>query len=360
MVKKIGKEVNCIVCNKKVHRADWQLNDGRKYIFCSNVCRNKWKLGKDLLTNEGRKKLEQKKGKIKGTNIPLPEKKCLFCKQQFSKSSIISYDVWKNTKYCSQECYLNSQKSIRNKILEEHNYECDKCGTKNNLQIHHNEYLYSNDIGHLSVLCIRCHTKLHNDLRNSDMSFRGSRKIKRAVMDILDALNIDKNDENFRNTPARVSRMYLEMCEGLNAEEEIKEILKTKFPSEYEGMVISKNIQVYSLCPHHLLPVKYTIHVGILFNKECIGLSKIPRLVELLAKRPVLQETLTQNITHIIDSNLATLGSICYIEGLHTCMQARGVKAIGTTAITTSATGKFLNPDKHKNPKDEFLFAIGK
>lgn len=252
----------------------------------------------------------------------------------------------------------NINKYRRKEVLNEHSNKCDKCGSSNSLIIHHDEYLYTDNNNHLSVLCTRCHAKLHKELRRCEDRFRGDYKIKRAILDILKALNIDASDENFRNTPSRISRMFHEMCEGLNAKDEIKEILRTKFPSTYEGMVISSNIEVWSLCPHHLLPVKYVINVGILFNKECIGLSKIPRLVELLSKKPVLQETLTQEITEIIDTHLQTLGSICIIEGMHTCMQARGVKANGTKVTTSSCTGKFLNPDKHKNPKEEFLSLI--
>ncbi len=258
-----------------------------------------------------------------------------------------------------QKSTLNlSSPIIKKEILKEHNNQCNRCGNSKKLIIHHNSYLYTADKEHLSVLCIKCHGQLHKELRKKEDFFKGDNTIKRAMIEILKALNININDENFRNTPARVSRMYKEMCEGLFADNEIKEILKTKFPSEYEGMVTSQNIEVYSLCPHHFLPVKYKIHVGIIFNKECIGLSKIPRLVSLLAKKPVLQETLTQEITKILDTNLKTLGSICVVQGIHTCMQARGIKALGSSIITSSATGKFLCPDKNKNPKEEFLTLI--
>lgn len=271
---------------------------------------------------------------------------------------------WKENpknKQMKQKSLLNlSSPILKKQILNEHDNKCDKCGSTKKLVIHHNDYLYNSDISHLSVLCKKCHGQLHKELRRKEDFFKGDNTIKRATIEILKALKIDVKDENFRNTPARVSRMYQEMCEGLFAEEEIKEILKTKFPSTYEGMVTCQNIEAWSLCPHHLLPVKYNIYVGILFNKECIGLSKIPRLIELLAKKPVLQETLTQEITYIIDKNLKTLGSICIVDGVHTCMQARGVKATGSSVITSSATGKFLNPDKHKNPKGEFLDIIRK
>lgn len=242
------------------------------------------------------------------------------------------------------------------KVIKE--VKCNRCGKKGKLQAYYSDNLYIGESSYTILLCDKCYIKLCNEVRKKEKFFRGDDRIKKAVTEILDVFGLDKKDENFRNTPTRVSRMYMEMFEGLNSKEEVKEILRTKFPSTYEGMVISKDINVYSMCPHHLLPVKYEIHVGILFNKECIGLSKIPRLVELLAKRPVLQETLTQEITHLIDKNLKTLGSICIINGVHSCMQARGVKATGTSIITSSVTGKFLNPDKHKNPKEEFLKVI--
>lgn len=307
---------------------------------------------------------------------------CLMCKKEFIHNTGKS-----RGKFCSVKCSLDYQKTnldykkekqlsklkslgktegsnYRNKALIHHNYTCQRCNKsfdKKDLVIHHIDgQHWNNEIENLVVLCKPHHDKLHRGMKKKVSLYTGEVSVKNAIGVILKALKLDLTSPDYLDTPNRVARVYKEMCYGLfpEAQEEIQDILATKFPSEYDGMVITQDITVWSLCPHHLLPVKYTIAVGIVTEKYCIGLSKIPRLVELLAKKPVLQETLTHEVTEILGKELEPLGVICQIEGEHTCMQARGVKAFGTKVTTSSVTGVFLNPTENKNPKTEFFNAI--
>lgn len=363
-MKKIGKNVNCDNCKKEVYKSQWKL-DSRKYNFCNNNCRKEFHsiYGYDIVIDNSH--LSAKfKGKVKSTDIDLPTKICETCNKEFQKVASLSWAEWEKQKYCKFKCYHEAQKSLRSKILDRYDNKCEKCGSGKKLTLHHNEYYYTNekeDNEHISLFCSSCHTKLHADLRRKEGFYKGNNQIKQATIQVLKALNININDENFRNTPARVSRSFMEMCEGLTPEgkNEIKEILSTKFPSEYKGLITFDNIVVFSLCPHHLLTVKYRIHVGIILNDgNCIGLSKIPRLVKLLARKPVLQETLTEEVTSIIDKNLDTLGTICVIDGQHSCVQARGVEQVDAIISTSSVTKAFLYPENGANPKAEFFSMI--
>jgi len=363
-MEKTGKEIKCDNCGVLHYKADWELKIN-KQNFCSDSCRKEYYKIFGTMSTEDKTKLSIQSsvkytGKKRGTTEELPTKKCKECDIIFSKDATSSYEHWLSQKYCSQKCYLTSQKSLRSRVLEKDNYKCVRCSSTKDLHIHHNEYLYTDDITHLNILCSKCHSKLHRELRQTENFWRGDNKIKNATIGILEALDIDLTDPDFKNTPARVSRAFQEMCYGLKeeAKNEIKEILSTKFPSKYKGLVTFNNITVWSLCPHHLLPVRYIINVGILLNSNCIGLSKIPRLVELLARRPILQESLTQEVVTILDDNLDTYGTICVIKGMHTCMQARGAKVIGSEVLTSSATKEFLHPKGDTNPRDEFFFTV--
>jgi GTP cyclohydrolase IA len=156
-------------------------------------------------------------------------------------------------------------------------------------------------------------------------------------------LNIDINDPNFKDTPERVARAYKEIFAGLgHAKEDVKEIFSKCFPTNYHGIVFEKNIVVFSMCPHHFLPVRYEVAVGYIPNGSGIGLSKLVRIIELLAKKPELQETFTQNIVDAIEEHMHTSGTICMVKGEHFCMQMRGVKQKDVVTTTSAACGIFL------------------
>jgi len=161
-------------------------------------------------------------------------------------------------------------------------------------------------------------------------------------------------DHNFVDTPARIAKSYREMCEGLGREDEVAKILATHFPSTYNGMVIIDSIEVFSMCPHHFLPVKYKVDFGYIPNGHALGLSKIPRFIELLAKRPVLQEDLATDIISLFTSAVKPEGCIVVLDGQHGCMQCRGAKQANSSAITSEVYGSF----KESVTRSEFLDLI--
>lgn len=190
----------------------------------------------------------------------------------------------------------------------------------------------------------------------------GLDKIEAAMGLVLEgmqeAFGIDPNDPNFVDTPARVRRSYQEIFSGLaNTEQQVKKILSSAFPCQSSEMVVVKDIRVFSMCPHHLLPVDYTIHVGYIpsVGGKVLGISKLPRLVEVLAKRPVLQETLVFDITSHLSSVAGVAGAACLAFGKHYCMAMRGAKQADAVTRTSSMTGLFLDDPM---VKEEFLMLV--
>jgi len=176
--------------------------------------------------------------------------------------------------------------------------------------------------------------------------------LMRAWMDILDCLGIDPNDPNFVETPERIARMYDEIFAGLlepNLEELENHLTKT-FPCTYDQMIVEKGIEAWSTCPHHFVPVKYQVDFAYMPKDQVLGVSKPVRVVQILAKRPVLQEQLTQDIVDYLERVLEPKGVIVKVSGMHHCMITRGVKA-QAEIITSALTGVFENP----SVKAEFL-----
>lgn len=156
-------------------------------------------------------------------------------------------------------------------------------------------------------------------------------------------LHVDIHDPNFVDTPQRVAKAYAEIFAGLHhTQEDIEKIFKSCFPTTYKGMVFEKNIIVFSMCPHHFLPVRYDVAVGYIPNGCGVGLSKLVRIIELLAKRPALQETFTQEIVDLIEKHMHAKGSICLVRGEHYCMQMRGVRQKDVSTTTSAANGVFM------------------
>jgi len=180
-------------------------------------------------------------------------------------------------------------------------------------------------------------------------------KIEKAWEDIIQGLGLSLSDENFHETPKRMVKEYKEIFKGLDSEKEIDLILNKSFPSDYKGMVIIQNIECFSMCPHHFLPVSYKIDAAYIPGGRMLGLSKIPRIIELLAQRPVLQETLTEDIVKILTDKINSRGAIAVIRGKHLCMGMRGIKKPSAETVTSSISGIFLNPEENHNPKLEFL-----
>jgi len=161
---------------------------------------------------------------------------------------------------------------------------------------------------------------------------------------LVDGLGLDINDPNFLETPERVARSYKEIFSGLgHTKEDVEKIFSKCFPTDYRGIVLEKNLIVFSMCPHHFLPVKYDVAVAYIPSDCGIGLSKLARVVELLAKKPALQESFTKEVVDAIEKHLHCQGAICMVKGEHYCMQMRGVKQTNSVTTTTAVRGVFLD-----------------
>lgn len=164
----------------------------------------------------------------------------------------------------------------------------------------------------------------------------------RMMLDGLkEAYDVDLEDPNFHETPGRVAKAYLEMNQGADRSK-IDDIFSKAFPSTYTGMIIETEIKTFSLCPHHFLPVRYSIDFAYIPKDSMLGLSKTPRFIKLLSQAPLLQEQLTQDIVDIFSDKVKPLGCAVIVEGYHLCMGARGVEMPEVATITSALKGNFL------------------
>lgn len=159
-----------------------------------------------------------------------------------------------------------------------------------------------------------------------------------AFRGFLETLDLDLDDPNLVDTERRVARAYRELFAGLEPDAEPR--LST-FPNNegYAEIVSLTNIPFYSVCSHHFLPFFGTAHVGYVPGRRLLGLSKLARVVEFYARRPQLQERLTQQVATLIDERVAPAGVIVVVEARHLCMEMRGVSAPGVTTTTTAVRG---------------------
>ncbi|CAA7601282.1 GTP cyclohydrolase I [Acididesulfobacillus acetoxydans] len=169
-------------------------------------------------------------------------------------------------------------------------------------------------------------------------------KIEEAVRMILEGIGEDPDREGLVDTPKRVARMYEEVFSGLH--EDPSEHLKVQFSEDHEEMVIVKDIPLYSMCEHHLIPFYGFAHVAYIPRKGKItGLSKLARVVEGYSKRPQLQERLTSQIADSIMKMLEPRGVLVVIEAEHMCMTMRGVKKPGSKTLTSAVRGIFKSSE---------------
>jgi GTP cyclohydrolase I len=168
-------------------------------------------------------------------------------------------------------------------------------------------------------------------------------RIEVAVREILLAVGEDPHREGLRETPQRVARMYAEMFSGLG--ENPRGHLSRTFTQKYDEMVLVKDIDFASMCEHHLLPFMGQAHVAYLPNGRIVGLSKIPRVVEALARRPQVQERMTEEIADLLMDALDARGVAVILEATHTCMSIRGVRKAKSVTTTSAMRGTFrTNP----------------
>ena len=166
-------------------------------------------------------------------------------------------------------------------------------------------------------------------------------RIERAVREILAAVGEDPDREGLRETPARVARMYAEMFSGLKQDPRVH--TQKFFSEQYDEVVLVRDIAFCSMCEHHLLPFMGMAHVAYIPDGKVIGLSKIARVVDMLAKRPQVQERLTTEIAEALDEALSPRGVFVVIEAEHLCMTMRGIKKPGAVTVTSAVRGLFRN-----------------
>jgi GTP cyclohydrolase I len=163
--------------------------------------------------------------------------------------------------------------------------------------------------------------------------------IEKAVKSILKAIGEDPSREGLRETPRRIAEMYADIFSGVGVDP--CEVLTVGFDEGHHEMVIIKDIPFYSMCEHHFLPFFGLVHVGYIPNGRIVGASKLPRAVDILAKRPQLQERLTSQIAEAIEDVIQPKGVGVVIKAEHMCMTMRGVKKPGSKIVTSAMRGNF-------------------
>ncbi|MBI2805604.1 MAG: GTP cyclohydrolase I FolE [Planctomycetes bacterium] len=178
-------------------------------------------------------------------------------------------------------------------------------------------------------------------------------RIAAAVREILLSIGEDPDREGLSETPERVARMYQEMFAGLRTDATV--VLRKTFTEKYDEMVLVKNIGFESMCEHHLLPFFGKAHVAYLPNGKIVGLSKLARVVEILSRRPQVQERMTEELADLVMRELDARGVGVVIEASHTCMSIRGIRKADSKCTTSAMRGVFQT---HPATRSEFMALI--
>ena len=187
---------------------------------------------------------------------------------------------------------------------------------------------------------------------DSDMARKEA--IEEAVREILSNVGEDPDRQGLLQTPNRIARMYDEILAGYHVDP-VALVNDALFDVEYDEMIVVKDIEFFSMCEHHMLPFFGRAHVAYIPDKKVIGLSKIPRIVEMFARRLQVQERMTQQIAELIDEVLSPLGVGVVVEGSHMCSMMRGVKKENARMVTSAMVGNFKENSKTRNEFMEHL-----
>jgi GTP cyclohydrolase I len=180
-------------------------------------------------------------------------------------------------------------------------------------------------------------------------------EVEQAVRRLLDAFGEDVSRQGLEGTPERVARMYDELLAGYHVDPHAM-INDALFDVEYDEMVIVRDIEFYSLCEHHMLPFLGRAHVAYTPSNKVIGLSKVPRIVDLFARRLQVQERMTRQIADFLTAAIHPHGVGVVVEGLHLCAMMRGVKKANARMVTSAMCGSF---ETNSQTRQEFLALIG-
>ena len=178
--------------------------------------------------------------------------------------------------------------------------------------------------------------------------------IEAAVRQILEQVGEDPERSGLARTPERIARMYEELLGGYETDP-VALVNEALFDVDYDEMIVVKDIEFFSMCEHHMLPFFGRAHVAYLPSGKVIGLSKIPRIVEMFARRLQVQERMTQKIAELLDEVLQPLGVAVVVEGSHMCSMMRGVKKEQARMITSAMLGTFKDNPKTRNEFMEHL-----
>ena len=167
-------------------------------------------------------------------------------------------------------------------------------------------------------------------------------KVKRAVVDLISAIGEDPTRDELKATPDKVADAFAEFFKGID--QDPLAVLSETFPAEHNEVVILKDIEFVSMCEHHLLPFTGVAHIAYLPSDRVIGLGRLPKVVELIAARPQLQENLTAQIADAIETGLSTKGVVVVIEARHHCVVSRGARQPEANTVTMAARGCYAEP----------------
>ncbi len=197
-------------------------------------------------------------------------------------------------------------------------------------------------------------TSIDTPLKSNAFDLSDEEKIKIITghfEQIMDTLGLDLKDDSLAGTPQRVAKMYVqEICSGLHPDNQ-PSISLFDNNYKYDGMLVEKDIELYSLCEHHFVPIIGKVHVAYYANNHVIGLSKINRIVQYYAKRPQVQERLTMQIVQKLQEVLGTEDVACVVDAKHLCVNMRGVRDSKSSTITSRYGGVF----NENEVKTEFL-----
>jgi GTP cyclohydrolase I len=191
--------------------------------------------------------------------------------------------------------------------------------------------------------------------RSVEQTAVDSSKIEAGVRLILEGIGEDPERPGLQGTPRRVALMYEEICAGLHSD--ARKLLQVIPAETHDEMVIVKDIPIYSICEHHLLPFVGVAHIAYIPREgRIVGLSKLARVADLMAKKPAIQERLTTEIADLLYEELKATGVMVVIEAEHMCMEMRGIKKPGSKTITSALRGGFL---KDPRTRAEAMALIG-
>lgn len=183
-------------------------------------------------------------------------------------------------------------------------------------------------------------------------------RIEKAVREILIAVGENPDREGLLETPARVGRMYAEMFRGLHEDPRIH--LRKFFTEKYDEIVLVRDISFSSMCEHHMLPFLGKAHIGYMPEGKVVGLSKLARVVEVVARRPQVQERMTETIADLMTEELGARGVAVVIEATHSCMTIRGIRKPGSLCVTSAMRGIFRSNLSSRSEVMTLIYGGGK